>query len=527
MLYILLQSIMSKESLNNTINDLYERYKDDSVILNKLVNHITHDLPSLLINTKKQQKTREDRRILLQEAHDKFVNQFIKKNIYFYCNTSEIFFAYDSSHYSTIKEDTIIHTILSALSLRDNHDQEQILYFEKQLLPWKFKIKTSIIKQVRDSFILSSIPESSTIQNILNIFMNIFETKAESKYFLSIIGDTILKKPTNINIISSSAKTLIRMIENVVGQYFGHAPIQNAFRYKYHEHNYSECRILLVKNKINEGIFEELHKIIIDLVVVACHYSNRYNCADDYLTLCEESDLRQRILFLKNNDQTTIVEKFISSKIQNSTASNISTKNMLYLWKSYLDEIELPNVIFTTTLKSLLKTFLQYDETNDCFIDCTSLSIPFVSNFVKFWDENIKEDITEYYLEVDEICILFKQFLGKNQDVNETTIKHLIRHFYPDISIDGKYIYAISCDSWKKQEDIINYLKIKITEQTVNTPEISRYELYTDYSTKYCKKVKNNIVISKSYFDLFVSNIADKSHDNNTELIDLTQLQFP
>ena len=199
MLYILLQSIMSKESLNNTINDLYERYKDDSVILNKLVNHITHDLPSLLINTKKQQKTREDRRILLQEAHDKFVNQFIKKNIYFYCNTSEIFFAYDSSHYSTIKEDTIIHTILSALSLRDNHDQEQILYFEKQLLPWKFKIKTSIIKQVRDSFILSSIPESSTIQNILNIFMNIFETKAESKYFLSIIGAII-----SIRIVASN-----------------------------------------------------------------------------------------------------------------------------------------------------------------------------------------------------------------------------------------------------------------------------------------------------------------------------------
>lgn len=525
MLYTLLQSIMSKDFLNKTIDDLYEKYKDDNIILNKLVHHITNELPNILINTKKQQKTREDRRVLLQEAHDKFVNQFIKKNIYFYCNTSEIFFAYDSNHYTTIKEDTIIHAILSALSLRDNLNEEQIAYFEKQLLPWKFKIKTSIIKQIRESSIFSSIPESSTIQNILNIFTNIFETKAETKYFLSIIGDTIFKKSTNINIISSTAKPLIRMIENAVGQYFGHAPIQNAFRYKYHEHNYSDCRILLVKNKINERIFEELHKIIIDLVVVACHYSTRYNIADDYLTLCEDTDLRKRILFLKNNDQTTIVEKFINSKIQISNASNISMKNMLYLWKSYLDEIKLPNVIFTTTLKSLLKTFLQYDEKTDSFIDCTSLSIPFVSNFIKFWDENIKEDITEYYLEIDEICILFKQFLGKNHDVNETTIKHLIKHFYPDISIDGKYIYAISCDSWKKQEDIINYLKIKITEQTIKTPEISRYELYNDYSTKYCKKVKNNIVISKSYFDLFVSNIADKTND--TDMIDLTQLQLP
>ena len=515
--------MLTSSDLNNTINELYEKYKHNSTILNKLTNHITNDLPIILNNAKNIQQSRDDRKILLQEAHDKFVKQFISRNIYFYCNTSEIFFKYNNENYQVIKEDEIIHSVLSTLNHHDYKNEFE--YFQEQLLPWKFKIKTSIIKQIRESSIFSSIPESSTIQNILNIFTNIFETKAETKYFLSIIGDTIFKKSTNINIISSTAKPLIRMIENAVGQYFGHAPIQNAFRYKYHEHNYSDCRILLVKNKINEGIFEELHKIIIDLVVVACHYSTRYNIADDYLTLCEETDLRKRILFLKNNDQTTIVEKFINSKIQISNASNISMKNMLYLWKSYLDEIKLPNVIFTTTLKSLLKTFLQYDEKTDCFIDCTSLSIPFVSNFIKFWDENIKEDITEYYLEIDEICILFKQFLGKNHDVNEATIKHLIKHFYPDISIDGKYIYAISCDSWKKQEDIINYLKIKITEQTIKTPEISRYELYNDYSTKYCKKVKNNIVISKSYFDLFVSNIADKTND--TDMIDLTQLQLP
>jgi hypothetical protein len=514
---------MSKEILINNISELYEKYKDDSIILNKLINHITHDLPSILINTKKQQKNREDRRLLLQEAHDKFVNQFIKKNIYFYCNTSEIFFKYDYNHYHTIKEDTIIHTILSALSLRDNNDQEQILYFEKQILPWKFKIKTSIIKQIRDSNIFSSIPESFTIQNILNIFSNIFETKAETKYFVSIIGDTILKKATNINIISPSAKNLIRMIENAVGQYFGHAALQNAFRYKYHEHNYSDCRILVVKNKIDETVIEELHKVIIDVIVIACHYSNRYNIADEYLDQCQETDLRDRILFLKNNNQTAIIEKFITAKIQISTTSNISTKNMLYLWKSYLDEFNLPNIIFTNSLKSILKILLHYDETNDCFIDCTSLSIPFVSNFVKFWDENIKEDITEYYLEIDEICILFKQFLGKNQDVNESTVKHLIRHFYPDTSIDGKYIYAISCDSWKKQDDIINYLKLKVTELTDNNLEISKYELYKDYSTKYCKKIKTNIVISKSYFDLFVCNIVE----NDTEIINLSQLQIP
>ena len=197
---------------------------------------------------------------------------------------------------------------------------------------------------------------------------------------------------------------------------------------------------------------------------------------------------------------------------------------MLYLWKSYLDEIQIPNVIFITALKQLLKNQLKYDETKDCFIDCTSINIPFVSNFVKFWDEHIKEDISEYYLEIDEICILFKQFLGKTQDVNETTITDLIKHFYPEISIDGKYIYAISCDSWNKQDDIINYLKTKIAEQSDINTEILLYELYNDYSTKYCKKFKNNIVISKSYFDLVVNNLNKKKNESTT--INLLQLQL-
>jgi hypothetical protein len=515
---------MSNQILNTKINELYNLYENNNTVLNKLIHHITYELPIILINTKKLHKNREDRRLLLQEAHDKFVTQFIQKNVYFYSTTSEIFFMYDSTHYTTIKEDTIIHAILSALNLRDSQNSEEIQYFEKQLLPWKFKIKTSIIKQIRDTSIIASIPESSTIQNTLNIFAKIFETKSESKYFLSTIGDTILKKSVNINIISSDAKNLIRMIENIGSQYFGHIPLQNAFRFKYHEHNYNECRIFLIKNKIDDITIELLHKIILDIIVIACYYSNRYNTADEYLKLLKDSEFCERVLFLKNNNQTIIIEKFIDSKIQSSTSSCISMKNMLYLWKSYLDEIQIPNVIFITTLKPLLKSQLKYDDAKDCFIDCTSINIPFVSNFVKFWDKHIKEDINEYYLEIDELCILFKQFLGKNQEVKETTITDLIKHFYPEISIDGKYIYAISCDLWNKQEDIINYLKTKIDENTHINTQILLYELYTDYTTKYCKKVKNNIIISKSYFYLFINNLA--KNVNNSTTINLLQLQL-
>ena len=137
-----------------------------------------------------------------------FVSQFINKNIYFYCITSEIFFIYDGHHYSIIKEDTLIHNILSTVRHRDN--EHQILESDTQLLPWKFKTKTSIVKQIRETSVFTSIPESATIQEILDIFTLVFESKSQSKYFLTIIGDTVLKKSTCINIISPAAKSLIR-----------------------------------------------------------------------------------------------------------------------------------------------------------------------------------------------------------------------------------------------------------------------------------------------------------------------------
>ena len=405
---------MSLEILNKKLQDLYEEYKDDDVILNKLKQHITIDLPTLLINVKRLQKSREDRKQLLQEAHDKFVNRFINQNIYFYCHTSEIFFKYNNETYSIIKEDDIIYNILSTLNHRDN--KHQLEYFHEQLLPWKFKIKTSIIKQIREISLFTSIPESITIQNIITLFESLFSSKIELKYFLIILGDTILKKQININIISPTAKTLIRKLENLAGEYFGHIPLQNSFRYKYHDHNYKDCRLLILNNKPTADIYDLLQKSIIDIFIVCTYYSNRHISADEYLSICEDDNLQKRILFLKDNTQEEIVNKFMEAKLLHSDNSTISMKNMLYLWKCYLEEMNIPNVIFAITLKVIFKNKITYNEQNDTFQNYTSLGLPLVSNFIKFWEETIKEDDNEYYLEIDELCILFKQWGKKNTD---------------------------------------------------------------------------------------------------------------
>ena len=345
----------------------------------------------------------------------------------------------------------------------------------------------------------------------------LFTNKYAVKHFLTVLGDNILKKQTNnIYIISSTAKTLLRLFENQGANYFGHIPLLNSFRYKYHDHEYKDCRLINIKNiksiaEICDKIYEPFKNNIIDIFVVSCYYSNRYNNADDYLNNCQDIQYSNHVLYLKNNQPEEIVDKFITSKIQELKESVISQKNMLYLWKCYLEEIDIPNIIFISNLKNILKQKLKYDEVNDKYIGYTSLSLPIVSNFIKFWDENMKENNSEYYLEIEEICILFKSwFVTKPSfEIKEFNIINLIRHFYPDIIIDeNKFIYGINCNLWNKNNDITNFLyyyKEKFVLNDTHITSISIYDLYSEYTTKYCKKNKNNIIIGKQYFELFMS----------------------
>lgn len=504
------------ESLKLILEEQYEKYKNDEYILNKLVQYINIDLSTSLINAKNLQISRENRKQFLTEGHDKFVKDFVCQNKYFYCSTTEIFFKYENDSYNIIKEDNIIHNILSTISARDN--DFHLKNFEEQLLPWKFKIKISIVKQIREKSLFTSIPESTTIQNVINLFQEmLFTNKYAVKHFLTVLGDNILKKQTNnIYIISSTAKTLLRLFENQGANYFGHIPLLNSFRYKYHDHEYKDCRLINIKNiksiaEICDKIYEPFKNNIIDIFVVSCYYSNRYNNADDYLNNCQDIQYSNHVLYLKNNQPEEIVDKFITSKIQELKESVISQKNMLYLWKCYLEEIDIPNIIFISNLKNILKQKLKYDEVNDKYIGYTSLSLPIVSNFIKFWDENMKENNSEYYLEIEEICILFKSwFVTKPSfEIKEFNIINLIRHFYPDIIIDeNKFIYGINCNLWNKNNDITNFLdyyKEKFVLNDTHITSISIYDLYSEYTTKYCKKNKNNIIIGKQYFELFMS----------------------
>ncbi len=82
-----------------------------------------------------------------------------------------------------MKEDEIIYNLLSSISK------------DRILLDWKHKTKNNVIGLIKEKSLFQTIPETYTIQKVLNnLFPSIFTSKNHAKYFLTIIGDNILKK---------------------------------------------------------------------------------------------------------------------------------------------------------------------------------------------------------------------------------------------------------------------------------------------------------------------------------------------
>ena len=74
--------------LHNKVDELNALYKNDEQLCQLFNNYIMIELPSYLINAKKNILEKEER----QDAHNNFVKQFINNNKYFYNSTSEIFY---------------------------------------------------------------------------------------------------------------------------------------------------------------------------------------------------------------------------------------------------------------------------------------------------------------------------------------------------------------------------------------------------------------------------------------------------
>lgn len=527
------------------INELYVKYNDDPYMLSKLSSYICTQLPNIFENIKLNHYQRALRMEELTGEQDLFIQTFLTNNQYFYVSTTDKYFFYDGIHYQIINEDDILHKVLSTISNGRN------------LMSWKQRTKNSIMKRIRENSLINSIPESDTIQRVFDsLYPAVFASRNETKYFLTIIGDNMRRKYTNlIHYIPQTSKNFIREL-NAASQFVLGSSLNQTFKHKYHDHTYSDCRMVNVNDvvKYEHTWSHIINESALDIICVACHYSTRYESSDEYLLKhSTDTALTKGVFYLRDKQPVDLVNQFIKTYLdihtnmldiananananviidnQSIRGTQITWKNMQYLWKHYLDAYGLPSIMFLQTFKTILtdKLSVYYNEEHDTFIGICSKHLPAIQTFLHFWEETIVIDETETDFEIDEVVTLFRKWCQincqNNTTLNDKQILDLIAYFFPTIEIErDKYLSGIRCSLWDKQLDIQTALdnmknilrETQSSDERCVSPSINRNIAIYDAYIFYCKYYSNPSdktyiqIVSKAYFEKFVfDNLTD------------------
>ena len=479
--------------LHSALDILINKYKNNDYIMSRIEIYMKQLLPAALENENKDYMHRLQRKQTLNQNRIDFVERFLYKNKYYYCLNSKTFIDYDGLNYKVHSEDDIHHKILTTITA------------EKNLIPWKHRISKQIFHSIKQRSPLQTIPESQTIQKVINMLCpKLFTSRYMVKYFLTILGDNILNKEVTkqIYIISVNTKEIIQEIGFLYNQHINSNNIVQNIKYKYYDHDYSVCRLLNINKDYIDKYKElstEISKNIIEIFAVGTYYSTRYHSADKFLSQCSDTDNVNHVLYLTNNTQESIVWTFLQEYIEDCKGSNIETKNIMFLWKKFLKEKNLPCVMFNEEFKKIIQSKINYCSEKDMFTNITSISLPLVSSFIKFWDETIIEDPNEDDLEIDEIMFLFKNWGKKSySNLTEQFILDLIRHFYPLIEIEeNKYLLKISSTLWNKRLDVLNTISEYKLIKTDNKQLLSICSAYKYYISKPVP----GMLVSKKFFE--------------------------
>jgi hypothetical protein len=494
----------------NTISELIEKYKDNEYMIQRIKNHILTILPNTLENEFKSYEQKINRNAYLTNEQQIFIQVFLSKNKYFYLPNNNTFYEYDDEKYLIIKEDDIVHNLLSSISK------------EKKLLEWKHKTKTNIVKLIKERNLFNSIPETDTIQNVLNvIYPSFFSSKNTAKYFLTTIGDNILKKNGHlIFLVSQTMKQFLCEIDNVAISSIGNNNTTHNFMTKYHEnHSYTCCRLIKINENFSNDIWRELlKKIGLDLLCVAAHYSQRYENSDNFIENKSDEELKNYTYYLKKSNPNIIVSEFCSKYIISTGDCKMEWKNLHFVWKQFLSSSYLPNIIYSNSLKNLFKEQYSYNEETDSFIGITSKYLPVHIDFIKFWDQCIQQDHVEQdfdnELEVDELSYLFKVWAKQqkseqiltNGQISEENIVKILKHFFPAVEIiENKYILNIKSIIWDKINDIETAFKFMkdLIKNEHKLALISFDDAYNFYH-KFCNVNSLKFIVSKRYFEKYL-----------------------
>jgi len=407
---------------------------------------------------------------------NEIINNFFSYNDYYYITTTNLYVEYKNI-FKIINENDMIFIILQFLT--NYHQNIELNTTIKQ------KLKNKILKKIKEKPIYNNIPDSNTLQNILNfLYPNIFNNKNYAKYFMITLGDIIMKKTDLFFFIPSNIKPLIKKINKYVSLYFHSINLFNHYKFQYYDHLPEKSRIIKFNN-INLNHFNIPDEFYNNLICIALHYSTRYSSSDDFLLDPTSTLLQQDVLWIKNTNKEDIIKHFIDKYIYIKNGHKINEKDMLFLWKDYLKTNEYINIFqknsdFTDALSKNIGLLDGY------YFNISSLFLPYVYDFKDFWNKYMYVDYTEFDYEISEIFQLFIETY-KDKLIDEQAITDIINYYYPHILVENK-IKHFGCTLWNKKKEIDTFL-INNNHNDVN-------ELYHTY----CNTFKNKKKISKTYF---------------------------
>ena len=514
-------SLSTQESLLK----LFDKYKNNSVITKKIQHFVTRQLPQTIGHSEIEYQKKQKRDKLIAKEKTLFVHKFINCNQYCFIPTSGLFLEYDKNTFKLCNEDDIQHKILTKVSN------------EKTLLQWKYQIKTTIIKEIKSTTLFKIIPESITIQTVLeNMFPTIFISKEWVKYFLTVIGDNILKKNTElIHFMNPEFKILLTAITEESSKFFSSSfNPTDTIKLKYHDHSLEKCRIIDINKNMTDRNFTDcvtfIKSNVLDIIAVATYYSERYESSDKYVrNTLMNSELYNRVFLLYQTPIQTQIDRFVIKYISltNVPTSNVKWDEVLFLWKYNLKQNNLPNIIFYNSLKEILIKKFKYNEKEDHFEKCHSTFIDKINIFNEFWSGTIKTKRNEE-LEVEEIHELFKIWYKKQKKqagmpqniLSEINIIDVITHFHKNIITNNdKFILNVKCDLWDKTGNIKESL-LQIKTQNKESNNLNPISIDKAYKA-YCKhhKKKKGVICNKQFFGKKVPTLIDIKHIDGTLIL--------
>jgi len=492
------ESTLNSNNLLIDIQGSIDKYKNNELITQK-IKSLLKNIPKMIEQIKIKEEKRKNYIEEMNHEQEIFIKKFLANYHYFYIPNEERYFFYNNKHYIVENEDDISHKILTSIN--------------GQLINWKFKTSVSILRRIKEKHIFKSIPDSHTIQYVLNkLYPIIFKSKEETKYFLTVIGDNIFLKNKDIHyFVNSHMKNFVNEINKHACHYFGNIDCIGSIKTKYYEHELSTCRIINTQKAIQnkDNWFSFIKTNIIDIIAVSCHYSNRYDSAEVYLDNIQQPQVLDRIIYIKKYNHESIVNNYMNEyieKCKTNSVYSISWKNMQFLWKQFLNNYQLPNIVYIQQLKVHLCNEYTYDESKDEFKDVISKHLPKVSNFLDFFNSTFCPG--QEMFEINEIIMLYNDYVKApenkvqskllNTSVDEDEIYEILCYFNSSYDIENeKQVLNIHCLKWDKKNDIDNAVREYMMENFITNEEnIIPYDCYEHYISN----TQNKYKINKEYF---------------------------